>query len=166
MILLVDFHVHFWLLLSKRAHLKGSSAKKSTSSENFGGADAPSTHQTPLPPPPLIPLAPEGLYLCYFPRINKDFIHPWFVFSLFIAFFTLLILRNFVSLRTLTVYMENSLRYEISLRSNWTKWNLHRSEFHFAWGHVNGDKEVTLYRSEVLPRGEIFNRFEFTSGLM
>ena len=43
-ILLVDFHVHFWLLLVKRAHLKGSSEKKSTSTENFGGgeADAPS----------------------------------------------------------------------------------------------------------------------------
>ena len=37
MILLVDFHVHFWLLLSKRAHLKGSSAKKGTSTDNFGG---------------------------------------------------------------------------------------------------------------------------------
>ena len=34
MILLVDFDVHFWLLLSKGAHLKGSSGKKGTSSEN------------------------------------------------------------------------------------------------------------------------------------
>ena len=53
-ILLVDFHVHFWLLLSKRAHLKGSSAKKGTSAEKFEGADAPSA------PPPTSP-APEGL---------------------------------------------------------------------------------------------------------
>ena len=51
-ILLVDFHVHCWLLLSKRAHLKESPAKKATSTENFGGADPPS-----VPPPP----APEGL---------------------------------------------------------------------------------------------------------
>ena len=37
MSLLVDFYVHFGLLLSKRADLKGSSAKKGTSAENFGG---------------------------------------------------------------------------------------------------------------------------------
>ena len=37
MILLVDFDVHFWLLLSKGAHLKGSSGKKGTSSENVWG---------------------------------------------------------------------------------------------------------------------------------
>ena len=36
MILLVDFYVHFTLLLSKRGHLKDSSAKKCTSTENFG----------------------------------------------------------------------------------------------------------------------------------
>ena len=30
---------------------------------------------------------------------------------------TLMILRNFISLRAFTVYMENSLRFEISLRS-------------------------------------------------
>ena len=47
MILLVDFHVHFWLLLSKRAHLKGSSAKKGTSTENFGRDDAPSAPTAP-----------------------------------------------------------------------------------------------------------------------
>ena len=29
---------------------------------------------------------------------------------------TLMILRNFISLRAFTVYMENSLRFEISLR--------------------------------------------------
>ena len=28
--------------------------------------------------------------------------------------------------------MENSLRFEFSLRSSWPKWNLHRSEFHYA----------------------------------
>ena len=36
MILLVDFHTHFWLRLSEREHLKFSSAKKGTSTENFG----------------------------------------------------------------------------------------------------------------------------------
>ena len=50
MILFVDFHVYFWLLLSKRPHLKGSSAKKGTSIENFGGrgADAPFAAPPPL----------------------------------------------------------------------------------------------------------------------
>ena len=75
-----------------------------------------------------------------------------------------MILRNFVSLRAFTVYMENSLPFEILFRSNWPKWNLHESEFHFTWGHVNGEKEVTLHRSEILPRSEISNRF--TSCLM
>ena len=41
-----------------------------------------------------------------------------------------MILCNFVSLRAFTPYMENSLRFEISLWSIWLKWNLHRSEFH------------------------------------
>ena len=62
-----------------------------------------------------------------------------------------IILRNFISLRAFTAYMENSLRFEISLPSNWPKWNLHRSEFHFAWTHVNANNEVTLHRSEILP---------------
>ena len=77
-----------------------------------------------------------------------------------------MILRNFISLRAFTVYMENSLRFEISLRSIWLKWNLHRSEFHYAESHVNADNEVTSHRSEILPRSEISNQFEFTSGLM
>ena len=68
--------------------------------------------------------------------------------------------------RALTVYMENLLRFEISLRSNWPKWNLHRSEFHYARSHVNADNEVSSHGSEILPRSEISNRFEFTSGLM
>ena len=55
MILLVDFRVHFSLLLSKRAHLKEPSAKKGTSTENFGRADRPSAS------PPFS--APEGLRL-------------------------------------------------------------------------------------------------------
>ena len=54
-----------------------------------------------------------------------------------------MILRNFVSLRVFTVYMEN-----------------------FAWGHVNADKEVTLHRCEILPQSEISSRFEFISRLM
>ena len=41
MILLVDFYAHFWLRLSEREHLKFSSAKKATSTENFRGAEAP-----------------------------------------------------------------------------------------------------------------------------
>ena len=53
-----------------------------------------------------------------------------------------MILRYFISLRAFTVYMVNSLRYEISFRSNWPKWNLHWSEFHYARSHVNADNEV------------------------
>ena len=77
-----------------------------------------------------------------------------------------MILRNFISLRAFTIYMQNSLRFEISLRSNWPKWNLHRSEFHFAWTHVNTNDEVALHQSENLPQSEISDWFEFTPGLM
>ena len=37
---------------------------------------------------------------------------------------TKMILRNFVSLRAFTVYMENSLQFEI-----WPKWNFHEMSF-------------------------------------
>ena len=74
-----------------------------------------------------------------------------------------MILGNFISLRAFTDYMENPLRFEISI---WPKWNLHRSDFHYARGHVNADNKVTSHQSEILPRSEISNRFEFTSGLM
>ena len=77
---------------------------------------------------------------------------------------TLMILRNLISLRAFTVYMKISLRFEISHRPNWSKWNFHRSEFHFAWTHVNTDNEVTLHLSEISPRSEISYWFEFTSG--
>ena len=77
-----------------------------------------------------------------------------------------MILRNFISLQAFTVYMENSLRFEISLQSNWPKWNLHRREFHYAQNHVNTDNEVILHRYEILPQSEISHRFEFTSGLI
>ena len=70
---------------------------------------------------------------------------------------TKMILRNFISQRAFTVYVENS---------NWPKWNLHRSEFQFAWTHMNVNKKITLHRSEILPGSEILNRFKFTSGLM
>ena len=77
-----------------------------------------------------------------------------------------MILRNFISLRAFTVYMEKSLGFDISLRSNWPKWDLHRSEFHYAQSHVNADNDVTSHRSKILPRSEISNQFEFTSDLM
>ena len=77
-----------------------------------------------------------------------------------------MILRNFFSLPAFTVYMENSLRHEISIRSIWPKWNLHRSEFHYTWSHVNADNEVTSHRSEILPPSQTSNQFEFTSGIM
>ena len=59
MILLVDFHVHCCLLLSKRAHLKESPAKKGTSRENLEGADAPSA----TPPPCCGEPVPELWYI-------------------------------------------------------------------------------------------------------
>ena len=68
-----------------------------------------------------------------------------------------MVLRSFISLRAFTVYMENSLRFEVSL---------HRGEFHYARSHVNADNEVTSHRSEILPPNEISKRFESTSGLM
>ena len=77
-----------------------------------------------------------------------------------------MILRKFILLQEFTVYMENSLHFEISLRSIWAKWNLHQNEFHYMRSHVNADNEVTSYRSEILPQSEISNWFEFTSGLM
>ena len=66
-----------------------------------------------------------------------------------------MILHNFTLLQAFTVYMENSLRFEISLQLIWP------SEI-----HVNSDKEVTSHRSEILAQSEITNRFEFTSGLI
>ena len=57
-----------------------------------------------------------------------------------------MILRNLILLRVFIVHMENSLRLEISLQSIWKKWNLHRSEFHFAWTHLNANNAVTIYR--------------------
>ena len=55
-----------------------------------------------------------------------------------------MILGNFISLRAFTVYMENSLQFEILLRS----------EFHYARSHVNADNEVTSHRSEILPQSD------------
>ena len=74
-----------------------------------------------------------------------------------------MILRNFISLRAFTVYMENSLWFEISLRS---MWNLHRSEFHSTQSHENADNEATSHQREIFSQSEISNRSEFTSGLM
>ena len=62
--------------------------------------------------------------------------------------------RESITIVAFTVYMENSLWFEILLWSNWPKWNLHRWEFHFAWTHVNADNEVALHRSEIAPRGK------------
>ena len=77
---------------------------------------------------------------------------------------TLMTLRKFISLRAFTVYMENSLRFEISFRSIWPKWSLHQSEFHSTRSQVNADNEVISHRSEILSGSEISNRFD--SGLM
>ena len=62
--------------------------------------------------------------------------------------------------------MENSLQFALSLWSNWLRWNLHKSEFPFAWGYASADKKVTLYQSVILPQSEISNQFEFTLGIM
>ena len=74
-----------------------------------------------------------------------------------------MILRNFIWLRAFTVHMENSLRFEISLRSIWPKRNLHRSEFHYTRSHANADNKVTSRRSKILPQSEIWNRFEISN---
>ena len=62
-ILPFDFHVYFGWLLSKRAHLKGSSEKKGTSTGNFGGrgADVPSVR--PCSGEPLMPLLNTAKFL-------------------------------------------------------------------------------------------------------
>ena len=71
-----------------------------------------------------------------------------------------------ISLRSFTLYMENSLRFENSLRSKWLNWNSHRSKFPFAWTHVNTNDEEILQLRKILAGNEISDRFEFTSGLM
>ena len=77
-----------------------------------------------------------------------------------------MILRNFVSLRVFTLYMENSLRSEIHFGQIDRSEILHRSEFHYTRSYMNADNEVTSHQREILPRSEISNWFEFTSGLM
>ena len=66
LILLFDFHVHFWLLLSKRAHLKDSSEKRAHRRKTFffffsffflGGGGGGRGQMLSLSPSP----APEGL---------------------------------------------------------------------------------------------------------
>ena len=52
LVLSIDFHFWFWLLLSKRTHLKGSSKKKGILTENLrgrdgGGVDADEPHPHP-----------------------------------------------------------------------------------------------------------------------
>ena len=77
-----------------------------------------------------------------------------------------MILCNFILLQAFTAYMENSLRFEISLWSNWPKWNMQQSEFHYTQSYVSADNEVNSHRSEILPQSEMSNQFEFTLGLM
>ena len=74
-----------------------------------------------------------------------------------------MILRKFISLRAFTVYMENSLQFEISLRSIWLKWNLDQSELHYTRSHMNADNEVTSHRSEILPRSVVKSQTGFSS---
>ena len=101
---------------------------------------------------------------------------------------TKIILHNFISLQAFTVYMDNSLQFEI-----WPKWNLHQSvsftspelmwilmmkllytDVKFypngnlkpVWDHFRSHVNVSLHQSEILPRREILIRFKFTSCLM
>ena len=73
---------------------------------------------------------------------------------------TKMILRNFIHCGQLlfTRKAHCSLKFHFG--------QINQSEFHFAWTHVNVNNEVTLHRSEILPPGEISNRFEFSLGLM
>ena len=50
-LLLVDFHIYFGLLLSKRVHLKGSLEERGTSTEDFDGGGEEGEVQTPPLPP-------------------------------------------------------------------------------------------------------------------
>ena len=54
--------------------------------------------------------AKQMLRYCFLDNSSKEHAH-WLL--------TLMILRNFISLQSFIVYTENSLRFEISLRSNW-----------------------------------------------
>ena len=65
-----------------------------------------------------------------------------------------MILRNFISLQAFIVYTEKSLRFEISFWSIWPKWNLHQSEFHYAWSDVNVDNKVASHQSQISSRSE------------
>ena len=55
---------------------------------------------------------------------------------------------------------QSGLRFQTNLSSlpvsSKRAWNLYRRGFHFAWTHVNAN------RNEILTRSEISNRFEFT----
>ena len=96
-------------------------------------------------------------YCCFLSNSSNTYAH---------YLLTKIILCNFISLQAFTVYMEYLLQLEISIWSNWLKWNLYQNEFHFAWTNKNTNHEVTLYQVEILPWSEISNWFEFTLGLM
>ena len=82
---------------------------------------------------------------------------------------TKMILRNFISLKVFIYYLHEKLTAVWKFTSvklievKLTEWNLHRSDFHFAWTHMNTNNEVTSHRSEILPQSEISNRFETRS---
>ena len=70
-------------------------------------------------------------------------------------------MRNLFSLQAFTVYMENSLLFELDFGQ------IDCSEICTeVWSHVNYNKKVSLHQSEILPQNEISNWFEFTLGLM
>ena len=120
LILLVDFHVYFGLLFSKRAHLKGLSKKRAHRQKAFGEGVGGGRHPPPRPPPPPPP-APEGLRLLFL-FFNHRFIR--ISFSLF-EFFCFCFMSNKSCLMLL-----NSRRYPFSLNTIFfinekhTQWNL------------------------------------------
>ena len=116
LILLVDFHVYFGLLFSKRAHLKGLSEKRSHRQKALGEGGWGGWGRRPLCPP-----ATEGLRLSFL-FFNHDFIR--ISFSLF-EFFCFCFMSNKSCLMLL-----NSRRYPFSLNTIFfinekhTQWNL------------------------------------------
>ena len=83
-----------------------------------------------------------------------------------------MILRNLISLRVFTVYMENSLQFEIFKLTEQTDCQIDRSEICTEVIFTSPEFMRTLIMKlpynevKFYPRSEISNRFEFTSGLM
>ena len=134
MILFADFHVHFWLLLSKRVNLKGSSAKKYTSTDNVGVV------WRPLCPPcsgghgflvniakfwrtPILKNIWQRLLLMFLITTSKvPKCASWSIFHMNICKILIIILKNVFNISnmiythtTIKIYLESSTCYVLLL---------------------------------------------------